>query len=69
MKVYACKGFDGHYPVGTSAVIVANDEEDAKTLLESKLLSMGLPQDREPDRIEEIDLRWSQVIILNDGNY
>ena len=50
-------------------MIVANDEEDAKTLLESKLLSMGLPQDREPDSIEEIDLRWSQVIILNDGNY
>ncbi len=66
MNVYTCKGFTGHYPVGTSAVVIANDENDAKTLLERKLAEIGLPQEVE---VTEIDKRWSQVIILNDGNY
>ncbi len=39
MAIYTCTGFKGHYPVGTSAVIVANGEEHARRLL---LASMKL---------------------------
>lgn len=35
MNIYTITGFQGHYPVGTSAIIVANDQYEAAALLNS----------------------------------
>lgn len=43
MKVYTCKGFDGHYPVGTTAIIVAHSRVQAEELLNAELLAQDLP--------------------------
>lgn len=68
MKVFICTDFNGHYPVGTSALIIAKDIETAKSMLSKELEEIGLSQ--EPNfTLDEIKTRKEQVIILNDGNY
>lgn len=42
-RVYKAYGFRGHYPVGTAAVIVAQDEAEARKLLDEALAAQGLP--------------------------
>lgn len=47
MNVYTCTDFSGHWPVGTAAVIVAENDEDANTILCDELARIGLPQNKE----------------------
>lgn len=67
MKVYTCKGFEGHYPVGTSAVIVGKDYDECRWLLHKALLQAGLKE--QAVFMEELDLTTPKAIILNDGDY
>ena len=69
MNVYTCTDFKGHWPVGVAAVIIANDEDDAVTILQRKLAASGLKQDVSPESIKKVDLRWAEAFILNDGDY
>lgn len=75
MKVFTCDDFKGHYPVGTAAVVVADDINVARQMLADHLKTLGLPQDdghpSRPHRFSLTQLHTSkpQVIILNDGNY
>lgn len=74
MKIFYNKTFTGHYPVGTSAIVIADDSMIAAKLLSDELSKQGLSQAIEPAsmvRIINISLRSNkeQVIILNDGNY
>lgn len=68
MKVFYNHQFRGHYPVGTSAVVVAYDAYDAADRLEAELRNAGLPQTIPTNDMIEIELA-PQVIILQDGNY
>lgn len=68
MKVFTCTGFEGHYPVGTAAVVVADNEAEARDQLVMCLALNGLPQDR-PLEIKELSLAIRTAVILNDGNY
>jgi len=69
MKVYTCWGFTGHWPVGTSAVVVAGNTKDAVKLLEDRLAEIGLPQRIDPKSLVELDLTQPACTIINDGEY
>ncbi len=72
MQVFTCNNFSGHYPVGTSAVIVAADAAQAKAMLLEKLAATGLPQgpaDAANIEIVRVATRTASVTILQDGNY
>lgn len=71
MKVFTCTNFHGHYPIGTAAVIVADDKAAALTALLQILSEVGLPQT--PEDIDCLVLQEVPmspgVMILCDGNY
>jgi hypothetical protein len=67
MRVYVCKDFKGHYPVGTAAVICANDAYEARRLLSNELERVGLVQPVEKLTLKEI-IGYG-CTILCDGNY
>ena len=71
MKVYTNTTFDGLWPVGTSAVVVAKDAEMAAELLNEEVERLGLAQDTPiiANDMEHIKTRVSSVKILQDGNY
>ncbi len=73
MKVWTIVGFEGHWPVGTSAVAIAPDLQTAKDLLNEELKAMMLPTLVEEGgwapRIVELDLENPKAIILQDGEY
>lgn len=68
MKVYTCTDFEGYWPVGTAAVIVAESEAMAMARLLTMLASIKLPQDTALT-LTEMDVDKAQVVILRDGNY
>lgn len=69
MKIYTSIEFAGHWPVGTAAVIVANDCIQAAILLQQQLTIRGLMQIIDPARLVEIDIDEPCCFILCDGNY
>jgi hypothetical protein len=78
MKVFTTTGFQGFYPVGSAAVIVAESPEQALALLMSELATRGLYSNKPFDRLnneltvgilEEVDTTKESAVILVDGNY
>lgn len=69
MKVWTTTRFSGLWPVGTSAVVVAETKEQAAQLLSAELEFIGLPQEVSPDDLTRLDTKTPNVLILNDGNY
>lgn len=70
MKVFTCTKFTGVWPVGTAAVVIAEDAQDAADSLNVKLRSRGLKGDADASGMEEFpsDTRES-IRILCDGEY
>lgn len=68
MRVFTCNDFEGHYPVGSAAVVVAEDEDAARVALRRELRSMGLEL-RKGDKLIELDVSAARVVVLNDGDY
>ena len=77
MRAYVCTNFKGHWPVGTAAVMVANDRGHALRLLTAELDKHGLEPvkaDAEgPLTLDDIEgplnLAAPGARILLDGNY
>ena len=71
MKVWTITGFKGHWPVGTAAVVVAENKEHAVQSMVDALLFLGLPQEIEPDQLVELNLDTDTptVRVLCDGDY
>jgi hypothetical protein len=67
MKVFICNDFEGHYPVGAAAVIIARSEEIAKTMLNMELQQRGLGI--KDATLKEVELTNTKAIILCDGDY
>lgn len=69
MKVWTCNDHAGHYPVGTASVVIAGDEETARSLLAAELDRRGL----NPERFTLVPMPWpvenGVVRVLDDGNY
>jgi hypothetical protein len=68
MNVYVCTDFEGHYPVGVSAIVIADSSANARFMLANKLRSIGLPQS-DALNLRKVLIDMPQVIILQDGNY
>jgi len=68
MNVYTCTNFVGHWPVGTSAIVVASDEEMARCLLSEKFELQGLKLDDHATMVE-LNLAVAAAIVLTDGDY
>lgn len=72
MKVFYITGFKGHYPVGTSAVIVAPNRVVAVSLLIKKLREHGLHlslKDVNPKDFKQLDVLQPHAVVLQDGDY
>ncbi len=69
MKVFTCTSFTGHYPVGTSAVIVAKDVETACKLLYDQLIKIGPAQPIDKYDLTEVSTETESCSVLQDGNY
>lgn len=69
MRIYTNTSFKGHYPVGTAAVVRAENQTEAAAILNSMLQELhNLPGDVEPDNmIEFTDNTIGRI--LNDGDY
>jgi len=68
MKIWVNNKFEGHWPVGTAAVVIAETEKDAAEYLSLFLRESGLP-DAEPEDMELMPFEDGEVRILADGNY
>lgn len=66
-KVYYSNDFKGRWPVGTAALVVANDEAEARTLLQAELDKKGLPQSE--FTLKRVSRAEVGVTILADGDY
>lgn len=69
MRVFTCTGFEGHWPVGTSAVVVANTVGHASLLLSDALKLQGLKQEITIEQLVELDTSVAAAIVLQNGEY
>jgi len=69
MKIFYSTSFKGHYPVGTTALIVAEDIEKAANQLSCELKEHGLSQPININQITEINTTTPRCFILQDGDY
>ena len=72
MKIYCTTDFEGHWPVGTSAVIVAKDKGHAHRLLEKELKKHGLELEGFCGckvTFDEVDPTVAKAIVLQEGDY
>lgn len=68
MRVFYNRSFAGHWPVGTSAVVVAVNPEAAARALEDALREANLGQVVQTHEMIELELA-PQVVILQNGDY
>lgn len=69
LKLYTNTEFAEHWPVGTAAIVLAENTSEAKDILQLELAKIGLPQDVEEEDFVEHNISKEQVIILRDVNY
>lgn len=69
MNVYTCNNFKGHWPVGSAAVVVAEDSDQARMLLNTELKLRGLKQDVDKLKLVRLRTLTEKVRILCDGDY
>ncbi len=68
MKLWTNNKFEGFWPVGAGAVVVAETADQAADFLSLFLNEIGLDNAKEED-MEEMPFVDGQVRILVDGNY
>mgnify|MGYP003639638745 CR=1 FL=1 len=68
MSVFYTNNFCGHWPVGTAAVIVARNLDEAYVLMSKQLREMGLAQN-DGFSINELPTDRTHVVVLQDGDY
>lgn len=66
LKVYYNTDFEGLWPVGVSAVVIAESETQAIELLTEELQKQGLVY---RGTMHEIDITTASAIILQNGDY
>lgn len=69
MKVWTCNDFEGHWPVGAAAVVVAETEEQAKDLLDFALSVEGLGRQEDGYTLKTLDINKPEAIVLVNGDY
>jgi hypothetical protein len=66
MRVWVCTDHPGHWPVGVASVVLAQSEDQAKSLLEQELALRGLSGEF---TLRELDATVPAAHVLNDGEY
>lgn len=69
MTVWFNTSFQGHWPVGTSAVVVAPTKQEAAALLEAELARIGLAQKVDWQTMQELCVTTPGALILQNGDY
>ncbi len=69
LRVWCNTDFEGVYPVGTAAVVVADTRYAAEAMLNAELASRHLPESAKADDFYELPLGGPTTLVLNDGNY
>lgn len=69
MNVYYNSVFTGHYPVGTCAIVVAEDRKTASEILNQNLVSLGLKGDAQEIDMIKVDQETAHAIVVLDGDY
>jgi len=75
LRVFICTDHDCYWPVGVASVVVAEDEEGARALLDAALVGRngpkgGLqPHAESPYTLQELDVTRPGAQILLDGDY
>lgn len=71
LKVFYNTEFTGHWPVGTAALVVAENAATAAVMLRDELAKQGLDQEVPATHMIELKATGNepQVIILLNGNY
>lgn len=69
MYVWITKEFNGFYPVGVGAVVVARTAKTAAKTLNDELVSRGLKGDVRPEDMTKVDEKKVYIPMLIDGNY
>jgi hypothetical protein len=67
MKTYYTNDFTGHWPVGAAAVVLAEDEADARRKFLALFEKHGLPQYDDTWTVHE--LTEGPAVMLVDGDY
>jgi hypothetical protein len=68
MNTWTITDFEGHYPVGTAAIVIAENVNMAITILEDKLKQEGLQQQIKPEQLIPMAAGARYVRILNNGD-
>lgn len=68
MKVFTCDDHEGHWPVGTASVVVADNEDEAREMLTEKLNGIGIEDDGD-FTLNELVVSEKRVLVLCDGEY
>lgn len=70
LKVWTNTAFEGFWPVGTAAVIVAYTKQGAEDALYNALVERGLPtKANEISAMELLPAKHGTVVMLHDGQY
>lgn len=69
MKTFYSTNFEGHNPVGVSAICRARDEGSAYNKLAEVIMARGLPDPRTDPEWEVEELEEGEAIVLQDGEY
>lgn len=69
MKVWTNTQFEGHWPVGVAAVVVADTRGQAAEMLNQQLTKRGLSPSATADQFDPLPTHTPLVAILRDGDY
>lgn len=72
LKIFTCNTFAGHWPVGASAVMVADSAERAFAMLMGELSKRGLASKNDDlgvSDLVELDVSFESFLMLQDGEY
>jgi hypothetical protein len=69
LKLWYCTDFKGFWPVGTAALAIAGDAEEAARLINEQLSARGLQADVTSESVNEMTYDEPKALILLDGAY
>jgi ABC-type nitrate/sulfonate/bicarbonate transport system substrate-binding protein len=67
MHLWVCTDHDCHWPVGCASIVLAEDEQMARVLLDAALVQHGLKPNNYT--LTEVPLDQARAVVLNDGEY
>ena len=69
MAVFVNSAFEGHWPVGVAAVVIANTAIEAAELLNDELQKRGLRRSATREQFVKLADDKHQAVVLCDGDY